>query len=466
MKTLGCFGIGIVPGLVMLQSGLAGPAVAAAAAAIDSATATSPGTIPHVVTADIKAGIERHIEEQTRRGGGYFPLEFEGEQLQLKLVRVHMEYLANLGPRRHFACVDLASKAGNVYDVDFFLEGDPGDMRVTETTIHKLNGRPFYVWRQKDDGTWVHAEADDAARELLGVVEGSDAFEFIYEGVLPELGEDARMWIPLPESDAFQEIDVTAIDVPGSHQVLTDKRFGNKVLFAELGSADAGKPFSLRFSVRRREKVVYTDAQTEAAAFLSADQKVPDTDQFRTIVSDVLEGKNGGDLVRARAIYDHTIDTMRYAKFGDGWGQGDAEFACDAARGNCTDYHSYFIALARAAGIPARFAIGAAVPSNRDDGGVNGYHCWAEFYAEDQWWPVDISEADKYTSLSTYYFGHNPANRVEFSRGRDLVVEPGPKSGPINFLAYPVLEVDGEPVPVKPRFGFKRLAAARGQPAG
>ena len=30
--------------------------------------------------------------------------------------------------------------------------------------------------------------------------------------------------------------------------------------------------------------------------------------------------------------------------------------------------------------------------------------------------------------------------------GRDLVVEPGPKSGPINFLAYPLLEVNGIPV--------------------
>ena len=47
---------------------------------------------------------------------------------------------------------------------------------------------------------------------------------------------------------------------------------------------------------------------------------------------------------------------------------------------NCTDYHSYFIALSRSAGIPARFAIGAAVPSGRDEGGISGYHCWAEFF--------------------------------------------------------------------------------------
>ena len=330
-------------------------------------------------------------------------------------------------------------------------------MTVTETTVHKLNGRPFYVWEQMDDGTWEHAEADEASRELLGIVEGDDQFEFVYEGTLPTLNAAAKMWIPLPQSDAFQEIAITEINVPGTHRVLTDNQFGNQVLFTELDVTDSKKPFVLKFSVQRQEKSVYDDAG-EQAAFLAPERQVPDAEAFHAIVKDVLADKNGGDLVRARALYDHTIDTMRYAKFGDGWGKGDAVFACDAARGNCTDYHSYFIALSRAAGIPARFAIGAAVPSNRDNGGVNGYHCWAEFYAEGKWWPVDISEADKYTSLSTYYFGHNPANRVEFSRGRDLVVEPGPESGPINFLAYPVLEVNGELVPVKPRFGFSREA--------
>ena len=160
--------------------------------------------------------------------------------------------------------------------------------------------------------------------------------------------------------------------------------------------------------------------------------------------------------MRARALYDHVIDRMRYAKSGAGWGKGDAVFACVARNGNCTDFHSYFIALARAVGIPARFAIGATIPSSRDAGGVNGYHCWAEFYTDGKWWPVDISEADKCSSLATYYFGHQAAKRVEFSRGRDLVVEPGPASGPINFLAYPVLEIDGKPTETKIEFSFDR----------
>lgn len=182
---------------------------------------------------------------------------------------------------------------------------------------------------------------------------------------------------------------------------------------------------------------------------------MPINENFRRIAEQVVEGKTG-DLVRAQALYDHTIDRMRYIKYGDGWGKGDAVYACDARTGNCTDFHSYFIALARAVGIPARFAIGAAIPSERNEGGVDGYHCWAEFFADGKWWPLDISEANKYTSLATYYFGHHPANRFELSRGRDLVVEPGPTSGPINFLAYPLLEIGGKPVKVGIEFSFKR----------
>jgi len=412
--------------------------------------------IPHVVTADIQDGIEHYIEEQTNQGDGYFTLSYEGEDLRLKLVRVHTEYLANLGPRRHFACVDLASTEGNVYDVDFFLSGDPGDMTVTETIIHKINGQPFYVWKQNDDETWVRVDVDDATKPMLGVIEESDRFEFLYQATLPELAESARMWIPLPNTDDFQSVEILELHAPGEKQVLTDKEFGNKVLFLELVPEDSGKPISLRFNIERHEKAAYLD-DVSTGEYLTSNEFVPVNDEFREIADDVLVEKSS-DLVKARALYDHTIDQMRYAKFGDEYGKGDANFACDSGRGNCTDYHSYFIALSRAAGIPARFAIGAAVPSARDDGQISGYHCWAEFYAEGKWWPIDISEADKYSSLSTYYFGHNPANRIELSRGRDLIVEPGPVSGPINFLAYPVLEVADQPVPVKPKFSFKRLA--------
>jgi transglutaminase-like putative cysteine protease len=413
--------------------------------------------VPNVVTADIQAGIERHIEDHSRANGGYFTLRFESEELRLKLVRVHTEYLANLGPGRHFACVDLASTDGNVYDVDFFLQGDPGHMTVTETTVHKVNGQPFYLWEQGPGGAWGRSPVEEGSNALLGVVEGRDRFEFLYQATLPRLGDRARMWIPLPSGDPFQTVEVLEVRAPGVREVLTDTRHGNKVLYLALDPGDSGKTVALRFRVERLERAAYVGTGSRPSDFLSPERLVPGGDEFAEIARSIV-GDKQGDLVRARALYDHTLERMRYMKYGSGWGRGDATYACDARTGNCTDFHAYFIALSRAAGIPARFAIGAAIPSERDDGGIDGYHCWAEFYAEGKWWPVDISEADKYSGLSTYYFGHHPANRIELSRGRDLVVDPGPLSGPINFLAYPVLEVGGKPVSVTPRFSFRRAA--------
>ena len=178
--------------------------------------------------------------------------------------------------------------------------------------------------------------------------------------------------------------------------------------------------------------------------------------RFEEIAKETLGPKiNDSHLVQARALYDYIIDNMRYMKFGD-FGRGDSNYACDSKTGNCSEFHSFFISLARSVGIPARFAIGASIPSDRNDGGIDGYHCWAEFYADGKWWPVDISEANKYTALATYYFGRHPANRIEFTRGRDLQLNPGPSKGPINFLAYPYLEIDGKEVKAPTIFTFNR----------
>ena len=84
-----------------------------------------PTLVSNAVTAEIQAGIEAHIDKQVRVGGGYFKLPFDDRELRLKLVRIHTEYRSNLGRRRHFACVDLMDVTGDVYDVDFFLSGDP-----------------------------------------------------------------------------------------------------------------------------------------------------------------------------------------------------------------------------------------------------------------------------------------------------------------------------------------------------
>ncbi|MFH0984321.1 MAG: transglutaminase domain-containing protein [Candidatus Omnitrophota bacterium] len=423
--------------------------------AVQPVDAVADGAVPRIVTADIQQGIEKHIDEQVKQSDGYFRVPFEGGELELKLVRVHLEYLASLGPTRHFACVDMVTDHGEFYDVDFFMEGPRGSMKVTETTVHKKNGKPFYVWKQAADKTWGRVPIEEATNDLLGVISSPDKFFFRYETDIPEIQGQARMWLPLATSDEFQKVRVLSIAAPASHQVITESANGNQILFFTLGPEHSGKKIVIQYDVERLEKGAYPGDAQDAARHLIPTAQGETWEKIRTVSGEVVAGKEGS-LMRARALYDHVIDKMAYKRCGTGWGTGDVKRICDLFAGNCTDFHSYFIALARAADIPARFAIGASIPAERDDSGIEGYHCWAEFFAEGKWWPVDISEGNKFTALSMYYFGHHPANRFEFSRGRDLVFEPGPDSGRVNFLAYPVFEINGKPVKVKTNFSFTR----------
>ena len=412
--------------------------------------------IKKVTISDVEHGIRANIETRIQDGGGYFNFQNDTLDLSLKLVRVHTEYLSILGPNEFFACVDLATADGDVYDMDFFLKGVPGDMQVTKTDLHKLNGKPYYTWKKGKDKTWFTVPVQNASNDLLGVMEGTDRFDFTYEIQLPEITGSAKMWVPIAQSDRFQTIEIISLQAPGTQEMIQEDEYGNTIMYLQLLPEHSNQKITMSYRVERDEKAPYADQDSDLLKYLEATPFLPVGGRFSTIAEEIIsEKKANSQLTKARALYDYIIDNVRYAKEGT-YGTGDANYACDAKSGNCTEFHSFFISLSRSAGIPARFAVGAAIPSERDEGKVDGYHCWAEFYAEGKWWPIDISEGNKYTPLATYYFGHHPANRIELSRGRNLTPDPIPRSGPINFLAYPVLEIEGEPGYAETTFSFTR----------
>jgi transglutaminase-like putative cysteine protease len=146
--------------------------------------------------------------------------------------------------------------------------------------------------------------------------------------------------------------------------------------------------------------------------------------------------------------------------------RGDAEWACDNGYGNCTDFHSLFIALARAQGIPARFEIGfpaARRTAARARCPVIIAGPW--FKPKGRGWiPVDISEANKVKNtrpeMVEYYFGNLTPDRVAFSVGRDIQLVPPQSGPPLNFFIYPYAEVDGRPLDatqIQRKFRYKDL---------
>src|SRR5207237_5868092 len=113
---------------------------------------------------------------------------------------------------------------------------------------------------------------------------------------------------------------------------------------------------------------------------IAPDTLIPTDGKIKALAAQVT-GSQSGTVAKAKAAYDYLFTNMRYDKTGSGWGRGDAIWACDSKRGNCTDFHSPFIGMLRAAGIPARFDIGFPLPENNDKRAIAGYHRWAAFHA-------------------------------------------------------------------------------------
>ena len=104
--------------------------------------------------ADISAGIKKQIASDTRKSSDKkFHVKYGAKVLALDLIKVHDDRLSNLGGGKYFACVDMKAADGTIYDIDFFMAGQPGSMKVTETSVHKVNGKPLYNWKEQG-GVW------------------------------------------------------------------------------------------------------------------------------------------------------------------------------------------------------------------------------------------------------------------------------------------------------------------------
>ena len=107
-----------------------------------------------VSTSDISTGIKKDIDAKSKKASdGKFHAKHEGKDLALDLVQVHDDRLSDLGGGKYFACVDMKASDGTVYDIDFFMSGKPGSMKVTDTSVHKVNGEPLYSWKE-EGGVW------------------------------------------------------------------------------------------------------------------------------------------------------------------------------------------------------------------------------------------------------------------------------------------------------------------------
>ncbi len=282
------------------------------------------------------------------------------------------------------------------------------------------------------------------------------SFTYAFSVRNPEQGKRLRVWFPEATSDKYQTMRVvsTTSDLPLRRT--KESKYGNEMFYAETSAADKAEyRFEVVYEVTRRERLGSDEVNGPGSArlnhaqlkrYTAPDRLVPTAGKPAEIASKLVQGKTS-QADKVRAIYDYVFTSMRYDKSGTGWGHGDALWACDSHRGNCTDFHSLFASMTRSQGVPTRFEIGFPLPDDKHESEIAGYHCWADFYLNGRGWiPVDISEAWKHPEKKDYFFGAHDANRIQFSMGRDLTLSPRQDGAPLNYFVYPYAESDGKEV--------------------
>ena len=281
-------------------------------------------------------------------------------------------------------------------------------------------------------------------------------FEFVYQAKIGpvDAGQGPlHVFVPLVLENAHQHVVSEKVDASIPGQVETEPVYGNRFWHGTVATAD-GKPIEVRVDTvveRRLFHAVPTAGVSsdpaELQRYLEPDRLVPvGAKVLAPILADIHQaaGADADRAATARATYDWVVGHLEYKKVGTGWGNGDTYWACSARYGNCTDFHSLFISLARTEGIPARFEIGFPVPDDRPAGDIGGYHCWTEFWLPGTgWFPIDASEAFKHPEKKDLFFGTQPTDRVQFTTGRDLRLGPDHHDQPLNFFIYPYVEVGG-----------------------
>jgi transglutaminase-like putative cysteine protease len=302
---------------------------------------------------------------------------------------------------------------------------------------------------------------------------------------VPDGARSVRIWFTMPQDDPLQKVSGFKVESPYPHRITTDSE-GNKTIYVEV-SQPRQKEFSIveTFRLTRREQISgatpararpISDADRERfAAELAPNTHVIINDRIQSLAAGIVGGEQN-PVLASRRLYDWTLKNIEY------WVKdpvtkkaspvGSTEYCLSTGTGNCTDFHSLWTSLARAAGIPTRMIYGSFFKADLNGQDADqSYHCWPEFYAPGIGWvPHDVAVADifvgdfkstpeneKLVRLTTadgyggadaakvdYYFGNIDERRVTWSRGRDLTLSPKQAAGPVNALAKAYVEVDGK----------------------
>lgn len=280
-----------------------------------------------------------------------------------------------------------------------------------------------------------------------------------------DAGDETKLWIPYPMSDSDQTItDVSISGDFAESAVYSDKKYSTPMLYARWDKGVKDRHLNFTFNAVRKEVVKKDFPAVEGAwnkadfsLFLEPTSRGPIDGEVKKIADKIVEGKTTVQA-KAKAIYDWVCDNMYRDPETNGCGGGDVCSLLLKPGGKCTDIHSVFVSLCRAAGVPAREVFGIR-QGKQDVVDISKWqHCWAEFYLPGYGWvPVDPADVRKMmlkhdlklTDSKTqeyreYFWGAWDAYRVKVAVGRDINLIPLQQGDPLNTFGYPYAEIGGK----------------------
>ena len=286
-----------------------------------------------------------------------------------------------------------------------------------------------------------------------------------------------RLWLPLPSVDGeFQQsLGHQWSGNAKSARVVSDTRYGAAMLYAEFDAASPAPALSVTSGVRTRSRAVdwrqarpaREDAQT-LRQWTEPTELMP-TDGIVKETADKASAGKASDVEKALAIYQWVVEnTFRDAKT-RGCGTGDVASMLRTGNlgGKCADLNALYVALVRAAGIPARDIYGIRVAPSQfgykslgagSEVITKAQHCRAEVWLEGHGWvatdPADVRKVvleeppgnnaidnPKVAAARDVLFGAWEGNWLGYNMAHDLEL-PGSKHK-VGFLMYPQAEVAG-----------------------
>lgn len=311
---------------------------------------------------------------------------------------------------------------------------------------------------------------------------GWRVYEMTTEVTLPPSAAPARIWLPVTAQQVgdYQRTLATEWNAPGAlTRAATVSGYDVRMVAVEWPSAPDGGPLkaSLLNKVAIRDRDVDLGAAPspraprESAAtlreYLRPTQLMPTDGIVRDTALKITAGLDD-DMTRARAIYQWVVDnTCREASV-RGCGTGDVVAMLNHTvktggimNGKCADINGLFVALSRAAGIPARDAYGVRVDTSAlgfkalgKAGDISkAQHCRSEFYTAGYGWipadPADVRKValeevpgglpmtdSKVRAARAMLLGAWEGNWVVYNHGHDVSL-PGGTLAPVPFLMYP-----------------------------